>query len=169
MICALPQHSQYLELFLAFNPFQIEEPSDLLFFFFFFHAAEHPSASSDCGWVVVRKWAGPFEKCPFLSLSLRFHTQVWASGLVLPLVCVFLNSNSCRKVAEVGLADPGERKGSWTPQAEEITWPTAVAGWGAIVLGAKAEGPHTLMWFELPTALGECPPKKSQNSEVSLE
>lgn len=35
MSCALPRHSQYLELFLAFNAFQIEEPSDLLFFFFF--------------------------------------------------------------------------------------------------------------------------------------
>lgn len=33
MSCTLPQHPQYLELFLAFNPFQIEEPSNLLFFF----------------------------------------------------------------------------------------------------------------------------------------
>ena len=125
MSCALPQQSQYLELFLAFNPFQIEEPSNLLVFFFFplFCAEEYLSIFSDCGGVVFRHWAGLFEQWPFLLLSLRFHTQVWASGLVLALVCVFLNGSSYRKVAEVSSAGPGGKDRSWTPPAEMTTWP----------------------------------------------
>lgn len=51
---------------------------------------------------------------------LRFHTQPWASVLlVLTLVCIFLNSSSYRKVAEVSLTDPGEGKKSRTPQADQ--------------------------------------------------
>ena len=145
------------ELFLAFNPFQIEEPSNLLFFFFFlFCAEENPSIFSDCGWVVFRNWAGLFEKWPFLWLSLRFHTQVWASGLVLTLVCVFLNGSSYRKVAEVSLAGPEEEDRSWTPPTEMMTWP-----WP----GKGTTYPDV---FELPTSLKKCQVTKFR-SEFGIE
>lgn len=154
MSCTLPQHPQYLELFLAFNPFYIEEPSNLLFFFFpLFCAEEYPSIFSDCGWVVFRNWAGLFEQWPFRLLSLRFHTQVWAPGLVPALVCVFLNGSSYRKVAEVSSAGPGGKDRSWTPPAEMTTWPWPGKGttpWHGL------SSPH--LWSV-----------KSQNSEVNLE